>query len=104
MPLKPSDQAQPCTSPCLLSQYTHKFQQELQNFKVDVKDLDLLTPDARRDLEALQGSGLEKIHYGDFLVQVSEAHICPAGCDTQWKGHSGYVSTVSPLLGLMLRK
>ncbi|XP_055459552.1 prominin-2 isoform X2 [Psammomys obesus] len=55
-----------------IKQYTRKFQQELQRFKVDVKDLDLLTPEARQDLEALQGSRLEKIHYGDFLVQIQK--------------------------------
>ncbi|CAH6787912.1 Prom2 [Phodopus roborovskii] len=55
-----------------IKQYTHKFQQKLQNLKVDVKDLDLLSPAARRDLEALQGSGLEKIRYGDFLVQIQK--------------------------------
>nr|XP_048315843.1 prominin-2 [Myodes glareolus] len=52
--------------------YTQKLQDELQNFKVDVKDLDLLSPAARRDLEALQGSRLEKIHYGNFLVQIQK--------------------------------
>lgn len=55
-----------------IRQYTHKLQQELQKFKVDVKDLDLLSPTARRDLEALQGSGLEKIRYSDFLVQIQK--------------------------------
>lgn len=76
---QPSDQAQQCASSCLLLQYTHKLQQELQNFKLDVKGLDLLSPAARRDLEALQGSGLEKIHFRDFFVQVGEgqAHLLP---------------------------
>ncbi|XP_059117349.1 prominin-2 [Peromyscus eremicus] len=55
-----------------IKQYTHKLQQELQNFKLDVKGLDLLSPAAHRDLEALQGSGLEKIHYRDFLVQIQK--------------------------------
>ncbi|GAB1286861.1 Prominin-2 [Apodemus speciosus] len=55
-----------------IKQYTHKLQQELQNFKVDLKDLDLLRPTARQDLEALQSSGLEKIHYRDFLVQIQK--------------------------------
>ncbi|KAK7806352.1 hypothetical protein U0070_020204 [Myodes glareolus] len=54
------------------AEYTQKLQDELQNFKVDVKDLDLLSPAARRDLEALQGSRLEKIHYGNFLVQIQK--------------------------------
>lgn len=83
MPLKPSNQAQRCTSSCPLPQYTHKLQQELQSFKVDLKDLDLLNPAARQNLEALQSSGLEKIHYRDFLVQVSEgASGAPAACGT----------------------
>ncbi|XP_036039074.1 prominin-2 [Onychomys torridus] len=55
-----------------IKQYTNKFQQELQNFKLDIKGLDLLSPAAHRDLEALQGSGLEKIHYRDFLVQIQK--------------------------------
>ncbi|XP_052039506.1 prominin-2 [Apodemus sylvaticus] len=55
-----------------IKQYTHKLQQELQNFRVDLKDLDLLRPTARQDLEALRSSGLEKIHYRDFLVQIQK--------------------------------
>ena len=78
MALKPSNQAQQCTSSCSLPQYTHKIQQELQSFQVDLKELDLLSPTARQDLEALQRSGLEKIHYRGFLVQVSEGgHLVP---------------------------
>ncbi|XP_059044413.1 prominin-2 isoform X1 [Mustela lutreola] len=53
-----------------ISQYTAKLQQELQNLKVDMKNLDLLSPAAHRDLEALQSSGIEKIHYSTFLVQI----------------------------------
>ncbi|XP_031227688.1 prominin-2 [Mastomys coucha] len=55
-----------------IKQYTHKIQQELQSFQVDLKELDLLSPSAREDLEALQSSGLEKIHYRDFLVQIQK--------------------------------
>lgn len=55
-----------------IKQYTHKIQQELQNFQVDLKELDLLSPTARQDLEALQRSGLEKIHYRGFLVQIQK--------------------------------
>ncbi|XP_051000537.1 prominin-2 [Acomys russatus] len=55
-----------------ISQYTHKLQQKLQSFKVDVEELDLLTPTARQDLEAFQSSRLEKIHYRDFLVQIQK--------------------------------
>ncbi|XP_027973041.1 prominin-2 [Eumetopias jubatus] len=55
-----------------ISQYTAKLQQELQNLKVDMKNLDLLSPAAHRDLEALQSSGLEKIHYSGFLVQIQK--------------------------------
>ncbi|KAI4586987.1 hypothetical protein MJG53_004774 [Ovis ammon polii x Ovis aries] len=60
-----------------ISQYTVKLQQELQKLKVDVKNLDLLSPAARRDLEALQSSGLESIHYPGFLAEVSSGHLRP---------------------------
>ncbi|EPY86271.1 prominin-2-like protein [Camelus ferus] len=55
-----------------LSQYTTKLQQELQKIKVDVKNLDLLSPAARQDLEALQSSGLENIPYPGFLVEIQK--------------------------------
>ncbi|ELR59330.1 Prominin-2, partial [Bos mutus] len=55
-----------------ISQYTIKLQQELQKLKVDVKNLDLLSPAARRDLEALQSSGLESIHYPGFLAEIQK--------------------------------
>ncbi|KAF0876560.1 PROM2 protein, partial [Crocuta crocuta] len=55
-----------------ISQYTTKLQQELRNLKVDMKHLDLLSPAAHRDLEALQSSGLENIHYSSFLVQTQK--------------------------------
>ncbi|XDB54964.1 PREDICTED: prominin-2 isoform X1 [Capra hircus] len=55
-----------------ISQYTVKLQQELQKLKVDVKNLDLLSPAARRDLEALQSSGLESIHYPGFLAEIQK--------------------------------
>ncbi|XP_007957711.1 prominin-2 [Orycteropus afer afer] len=55
-----------------ISQYTAKLQQKLQSLKVDVQDLDLLSPAARQDLEALQSSGLEKIQYSDFLTQIQK--------------------------------
>ncbi|XP_034515456.1 prominin-2 isoform X4 [Ailuropoda melanoleuca] len=55
-----------------ISQYTAKLQQELQNLKVDMKNLDLLSPAAHRDLEALQSSGIEKVHYSSFLVQIQK--------------------------------
>ncbi|XP_020040710.2 prominin-2 isoform X1 [Castor canadensis] len=55
-----------------ISQYTNKLQGEFQSFKVDMKDLDLLSPAAHRDLEALQSSGMEKINYHDFLVQIQK--------------------------------
>ena len=44
---------------------------------MDVKNLDLLSPAARRDLEALQSSGLESIHYPGFLAEVSSGHLRP---------------------------
>ncbi|XP_021527417.2 prominin-2 isoform X1 [Aotus nancymaae] len=53
-----------------ISQYTNKLQQELQSLKIDTQSLDLLNSAARRDLEALQSSGLQHIHYPDFLVQI----------------------------------
>ncbi|XP_054100453.2 prominin-2 [Callithrix jacchus] len=53
-----------------ISQYTNKLQQELQSLKIDTQSLDLLSSAARRDLEALQSSGLQHIHYPDFLVQI----------------------------------
>ncbi|XP_039087670.1 prominin-2 isoform X1 [Hyaena hyaena] len=55
-----------------ISQYTTKLQKELRNLKVDMKHLDLLSPAAHRDLEALQNSGLENIHYSSFLVQIQK--------------------------------
>uniref|UniRef100_A0A9W3GV77 Prominin-2 n=1 Tax=Camelus bactrianus TaxID=9837 RepID=A0A9W3GV77_CAMBA len=55
-----------------ISQYTTKLQQELQKIKVDVKNLDLLSPAARQDLEALQSSGLENIPYPGFLVEIQK--------------------------------
>ncbi|KAK2508519.1 hypothetical protein MC885_021794 [Smutsia gigantea] len=58
-----------------ISQYTAKLQQKLEGFKVDTKNLDLLSPAARRDLEALQSSGLENIHYPGFLVQIQKPMV-----------------------------
>lgn len=55
------------------SQYTAKLERELQNLRVRVEDLDLLSPAGHRDLEALQSSGLGGIHYPGFLAQVSGA-------------------------------
>ncbi|XP_008057233.1 prominin-2 [Carlito syrichta] len=55
-----------------ISQYTGKLQQELHNLRVDIQSLNLLSPAARRDLEALQSSGLENIRYPDFLVQIQK--------------------------------
>ncbi|KAM9585157.1 prominin-2 [Trichechus inunguis] len=58
-----------------ISQYTTKLQQELQGLKVAVQDVDLLSPAARRDLDALQSSGLEKIHYQGFLAQTQKPMV-----------------------------
>ncbi|XP_030694828.2 prominin-2 isoform X5 [Globicephala melas] len=55
-----------------ISEYTAKLQQELQKLKVDVNNLDLLSPAARQDLEALHSSGLERIHYPGFLVEIQK--------------------------------
>ncbi|XP_077884596.1 prominin-2 [Ictidomys tridecemlineatus] len=53
-----------------ISQYTHNLQQNLQNFKPNVQNLELLSPEAHRDLEALQSSGLDKVNYQAFRVQI----------------------------------
>ncbi|KAK1332821.1 hypothetical protein QTO34_006352 [Cnephaeus nilssonii] len=55
-----------------LSQYSAKLEQELQNFKVDMESLDLLSPAGLRDLKALQSSGLSNIHYPGFLIQIEK--------------------------------
>ncbi|XP_015998386.2 prominin-2 isoform X2 [Rousettus aegyptiacus] len=55
-----------------MSQYTAKLERELQNLRVRVEDLDLLSPAGHRDLEALQSSGLGGIHYPGFLAQIQE--------------------------------
>ncbi|XP_016046698.2 prominin-2 isoform X1 [Erinaceus europaeus] len=55
-----------------ISQYTSKLHQDLQNLKVDMEKLDLLNSASRRDLKALQRSGLENIHYPGFLVQIEK--------------------------------
>uniref|UniRef100_A0A8D0XEP5 Prominin 2 n=1 Tax=Sus scrofa TaxID=9823 RepID=A0A8D0XEP5_PIG len=55
-----------------ISQYTAKLQQELQKLEVEVKNLELLSPAARQDLQALQSSGLENIHYPSFLVEIQK--------------------------------
>ncbi|XP_062933908.1 prominin-2-like [Cynocephalus volans] len=52
--------------------YTNKLRQELQGLKVNMQDQDLLSPAAHRDLRALQSSGIESIHYPDFLVQIQK--------------------------------
>uniref|UniRef100_H0WPV2 Prominin 2 n=1 Tax=Otolemur garnettii TaxID=30611 RepID=H0WPV2_OTOGA len=55
-----------------ISHYSQKLQQKMQNLKVDMDNLDLLSPAAHRDLEALHNSGIERIRYSDFLVQVQK--------------------------------
>ncbi|XP_039728509.1 prominin-2 [Pteropus medius] len=55
-----------------MSQYTAKLERELQKLRVGVEDLDLLSPAGRRDLEALQSSGLGSIHYPGYLAQIQE--------------------------------
>ncbi|XP_059515101.1 prominin-2 isoform X3 [Myotis daubentonii] len=55
-----------------LSQYSAKLEQELQNLKVDMESLDLLSPAGLRDLQALQSSGLSNIHYPGFLIQTKK--------------------------------
>lgn len=60
------------------SQYTKKLQRDLQDFRVNMESPDLLSPEAHRDLEKLQKSGLEKVSYHHFLIQVSRG--TPATC------------------------
>ncbi|XP_070285782.1 prominin-2 [Myotis yumanensis] len=55
-----------------LSQYSAKLEQELQNLKMDMESLDLLSPAGFRDLKALQSSGLSNIHYPGFLIQTEK--------------------------------
>lgn len=55
----------------------------MQNFKVDMESLDLLSPAGLRDLKALQSSGLSNIHYPGFLIQVSRGPLRPDRCRTE---------------------
>ncbi|XP_045139879.1 prominin-2 isoform X2 [Echinops telfairi] len=55
-----------------ISQYITKLEEDMQSLTVDVQDLDVLSPAARRDLEALQDSGFEKINYPAFLTQTQK--------------------------------
>lgn len=70
-------------TPSPLSQYSAKLEQELQNFKVDMESLDLLSPAGLRDLKTLQSSGLSDIHYPGFLIQVSHGPLRPDLCRTE---------------------
>lgn len=81
----------PSLSP--LSQYSATLEQELQNLKVDMESLDLLSPAGLRDLTALQSSGLSNIHYPDFLIQVSsgpsgQTAAEQRGPQRSWRGAS----------------
>ncbi|XP_040850001.1 prominin-2 isoform X1 [Ochotona curzoniae] len=55
-----------------VSQFAQKLQQQVQGLKMDMQELDLLTPAAHRDLEALKSSGIESINYQDLLVQIQK--------------------------------
>ncbi|XP_066233780.1 prominin-2 isoform X1 [Saccopteryx leptura] len=55
-----------------MSQYMAKLEQELQNLKVNMESLDLLSPAGHRDLKALQSSGLGDIRYPGFLIQIQK--------------------------------
>nr|XP_020141839.1 prominin-2 isoform X2 [Microcebus murinus] len=55
-----------------ISQYTHKLQQKLGSLKMDMQNVDLLSPVAHQDLKALQSSGLERVRYSDFLAQIQK--------------------------------
>lgn len=71
----------PILSP--LSQYSAKLEQELQNLKVDMESLNLLSPAGLRDLQVLQSSGLSNIDYPGFLIQVSRGPLRPDRCRTE---------------------
>ncbi|XP_036118930.1 prominin-2 [Molossus molossus] len=55
-----------------MSQYVADLKEKFQNFKVDMKNLDLLSPAGLQDLKALQSSGLGNIHYPGFLIQIQK--------------------------------
>ncbi|XP_068931700.1 prominin-2 isoform X2 [Petaurus breviceps papuanus] len=55
-----------------IHKYTARLQEQVNNFNVDMKDLDLLNEAAKRDLEAFRSSGIEKIDYSRFLIQVQK--------------------------------
>ncbi|XP_027709732.1 prominin-2 isoform X2 [Vombatus ursinus] len=55
-----------------INKYTAKLQEQVENFNVDMKDLDLLNAAAKRDLEAFRSSGIERIDYPSFLTQVQK--------------------------------
>ncbi|XP_036607929.1 prominin-2 [Trichosurus vulpecula] len=55
-----------------INKYTTQLQEQVDNFDVDMKDLDLLNEAAKRDLEAFRSSGIEKIDYSSFLTQVQK--------------------------------
>ncbi|XP_037383749.2 prominin-2 [Talpa occidentalis] len=55
-----------------INQYAAKLRQKVQSLKVNVQSLDLLSPAARRDLEALKSSGIENIHYPGFFAQIQK--------------------------------
>ncbi|XP_055985085.1 prominin-2 [Sorex fumeus] len=55
-----------------ISQYTAQLKQDLKNLRVNVQNLDLLSTDARRDLQALQSSGIEQIQYPIFHSQLQK--------------------------------
>ncbi|XP_075418786.1 prominin-2 [Tenrec ecaudatus] len=55
-----------------ISQYTTKLEEVMQRLTVDVRDLDVLSPAARRDLEALRDSGFQRINYPAFLTQTQK--------------------------------
>ncbi|XP_076989860.1 prominin-2 [Tamandua tetradactyla] len=55
-----------------VSRYTARLQRELRGLRVDVQDVRLLSPGARRDLETLQHSGLHHVPFARFRAQAQK--------------------------------
>lgn len=55
-----------------INQYSAKLQQKVQSLTVNVQNLDMQNPATLQDLEALKNSGMENIHYPDFMVQIQK--------------------------------
>ncbi|XP_072490855.1 prominin-2 isoform X2 [Notamacropus eugenii] len=58
-----------------INKYTTWLQEQMDNFNIDMKDLDLLNEAAKRDLETFRSSGIQKIDYSGFLTQVQKPMV-----------------------------